>query len=43
MAKAGVAKELYDWLYQDREVHIVSEDDPKRFGRATKHVLTHPE
>jgi hypothetical protein len=43
MVKAGVAKELDDWEHQDREGNIVSEDNPKRFGRATKHVLTHPE
>jgi hypothetical protein len=42
IAKAGVVKELDDWVYQDREGNIVSEDDPQRFGRATKHVLTHP-
>jgi hypothetical protein len=43
MGKVGLKKELYHWVYQDREGNIVSEDDPKRFGRATTHVLTHPE
>jgi hypothetical protein len=43
MAKAGVPKELNVWEHQDREWNAVSEDYPKRFGRATKHVLTHPE
>jgi hypothetical protein len=28
MAKAGVAKELDKWIYQDRQGNIVLEDDP---------------
>jgi hypothetical protein len=38
-----VEKELDYWVYQDIEVNFVLEDDPHRFDRATKHVLTHPE
>jgi hypothetical protein len=43
MGRGGVAKELYDWVYQNREGNIVSEDDEARYGHKTKHVLTHPE
>jgi hypothetical protein len=42
MAKAEVSTELDDWVHQDREGNIVSEDEPKRFDRATTHIITHP-
>jgi hypothetical protein len=43
MTKVGVAKEFEDWVYQDIEGNVVSEDDATRYGQNTKHVLTHPE
>jgi hypothetical protein len=43
MAKAGVTKELDEWVHQDRQGNSAIEDDPKRYGWKTKHVLTHPE
>jgi hypothetical protein len=39
MTKGGIAKELVDWVYQDRKGNIVSEDDLTRYGQKTKHVL----
>jgi hypothetical protein len=43
MTKGVAAKELDNWVYQDREGKIVSEDESTRYGQKTKHVPTHPE
>jgi hypothetical protein len=42
IVKCGVEKLFDDYAFQDRKGNIVLEDNPKIFGRKTKHILIHP-
>jgi hypothetical protein len=43
MVEAGVALELHEHVYLDKEANTVLEDNPARYGCKTKFKLTHPE